>query len=382
MSTNLYRNQKELLYKNIVATTKNDQFLLNSFSFNMVSASLTNFLPNCDSGSHLHIYKEILFHQQLSLLDQFHPELVENILGEKEKAIVTRLKHQAGIIVTFHTGSYRLLNHFLLLHKIPFTLVLASQVLREQGEAFCNLSADYNFSTHPDKNFNCIDAEQPAAALQMLRALKKGQSLLVYIDGNTGTQSPSAKDNLLALNFLKGKLLVRKGIGAISHTAKVPIHCMATWIETNGNTALYHLGSIVPDIYESRALYVKRSLTFLYDHLARIVQRYPGQWEGWLYLHKSVQPIAVHTALPVAEHIDSMMMHNFFRFNSDDFGIFIMDEQYFLLHKRTYTFYQIDQQLFDCWSRDFFDLSTIPDATNAFAELLKNAVIRPARLSV
>lgn len=381
MSTNLYRNQKELLYKNIVATTKNDQLLRNSFSFNMVSASLTNFLPNCNSGSHLHLYKEILFHQQLSLLDQFHPELVEGISGHKEKEIIAQLKHQPGIIVTFHTGSYRLLNHFLLLHKIPFTLVLASQVLKEQGEQFHQLSGEYHFR-NTRKNFDCIDAEKPTAALQMLRTLNSGQSLLVYIDGNTGAQSRSAKENLLALDFLKGKLLIRKGIGAISFAAKAPIHCLASWIETNGIATLHHLGRIMPDIYESRELYVRRSLTFLYAQLATIVHRYPGQWEGWLYLHKSVQPVAEHTALPVAEHIDSLMMHNFFRFNSDDFGIFIMDEQYFLLHKRSYTFYQIDQQLFDCWSRDFFDQSSIPDAKNALAELLKNAVIRPARLSV
>lgn len=372
-----YLDKKNKIRQQLVQATDCDSALLRSASYNMASASLSNFLPGIPPQQHLLLYKRILYHQQLSVLDQVHPEPLDDMIVEpRAGAIIAQLRYQPSIIVTFHTGSYRLLNLYLLRHRVPFTLVLAKEVLEQQGDHFREV---YSRSSG-GATLDCIDAERPVAALQMLRALKKGNALVVYIDGNTG--APAPPDHLLPVPFLNGRLLSRTGISVISHLAGAPIHCLATYYGEAERLTLAYLCGISPAAEESKEDFIERSMRAIYNQLAQMVSRYPGEWEGWLYLHKSVHLLRKDTALPVAEYSPAGLSGNFYRLNSKDFAIFISDEQYFLLHKRSYTFYLIDRCLFDCLSRDRFAAMALPGAEAMAVELLRSGVVTPVCLPV
>jgi lauroyl/myristoyl acyltransferase len=378
MLTGSYLEQRNNILKNTVISTDSDAEILRGLSYNMVSASLLNFLPDIPQQNHLKLYKHILYYQQCSMLDQMHPELTDTIIAENEsQKLLHQLRREPSIIVTFHTGSYRLLNLYLMRGAIPFALVLSSEVLCRQGEEIKRIFAE---CAGGNLDLECINAEAANAALLMLGALRRGKSLLVYIDGNTG--STAGAENLFPTAFLNGRLLVRKGVSVIAHISNRPIHCMATYYDETDKLNLQYLGEIRPMTGEPRDTFTARSISQIYIHLASIVHRYPAQWEAWLYLHKSVHLSAANKALPVIQQHNFPAAHNFYRFNSNEFSTFIVDEQYYLLHKRSYTFYLIDRCLFECLSQGRSESVVMPLAQTVVAELLASGVLMPACLHV
>ena len=189
--------------------------------FDIFSASLKNYLPSIPYSSHKSIFREVIKNQKLSIFEQSYFDLIDKceIIGYK-KEIETIISNSPCIICTYHTGSYRLINHFLVKNKTNFTLVIANKVKNKYGSVFSNLFETMTLDTKSG-TFDLLDAEDPASGLKMYKALKAGRSLLLYIDGNTG--SSDKNKNICDINFLSQRIYARKGIGYLSYLANVPI---------------------------------------------------------------------------------------------------------------------------------------------------------------
>src|SRR5690349_8607120 len=101
--------------------------------FNFVSAGLTNFLPELDHNKHEAIFKDILLHQRLSVLEQEFFGALDYASYENLTPDVWKALQSPAVICTFHTGSYRLINQFLAKNNIPYSLVISKDVLEQQG---------------------------------------------------------------------------------------------------------------------------------------------------------------------------------------------------------------------------------------------------------
>ena len=73
--------------------------------------------------------------------------------------------------------------------------------------------------------------------MSLIREIKKGKSILIYIDGNLGASKK--KDNLCQINFLDDKINVRKGVAYLAYLTKTPISSIINYIENN--TINYHI---------------------------------------------------------------------------------------------------------------------------------------------
>lgn len=313
--------------------------------FNMVSAALVNYLPDIPVDEHEEIFKNILLHKKLSILEQSTYEALDhstpiNLTSE----IANQLKAKPTIICTFHTGSYRLLNLYLTKNNIPYSLVIGKDIVAQEGELFRSMYQGLP-GQHANENFHIIDAEQANVGLQMLRQLKKGHSLLLYMDGNTGAGAATTKnDNRCAIDFLGQQLFARKGIAFLAHTANVPIVTIATYRTSRENIAMRFFDPIYPDKNRERARFAEEVTQQIYDMVAPIIRQYPEQWESWLYLHKVAkikQPVRGRVSRNVATASEKICLDSF------QFGIFKANGIPFLLKKTTYSFYQINDQLYE-----------------------------------
>lgn len=349
MQDQTYTAARDLLLNNYKAHLKLKEDDNLNGQFNMVSAGLVNYLPAISTEQHEDIYKTILLHKKLSILEQSTYTALDYVTTENlSNETFNLLKSKPTIICTFHTGSYRILNLFLTRNKIPYSLVMGNDIVQQEGELFHSL---YNNlpGNSANEGFKIINAEAANVGLQMLRELKKGRSLLLYIDGNTGAGAATTKnDNRCAVNFLHQQLFARKGIAYLAHTARVPILTVASYRNSWESIRLKFFDPIFPDIYKEKKLFAEETTQQIYDLVAPLIEAYPEQWEGWLYIHKVANIIHTST-MQVNSKVKSTASEKIC-LDSFRFGIFKVNGSPFLLKKNTYSFYEINNHLYDLLS--------------------------------
>ena len=152
-------------------------------------------------------------------------------------------------------------------------------------------------------------------------------------------------DFLIAdLNFLGQQIFARKGIAFLSHAANIPIVTVASYRTSWNNIRLQFFDPIFPDADKERGLFAEETTQKMYDLVAPIVKQYPEQWEAWLYIHKVANIINPDRSQPnkrVSLGTEKITLDSF------RFGIFKLAGTSFLLKKNSYSFYEINNKLYD-----------------------------------
>lgn len=311
--------------------------------FELVSAGLVNYLPAISAEQHATLYQQLLMHQQLSVQEQFEPAVLNKISCEGDaQAGLLYMKQQPAIVCTMHTGSYRVLNLYLLQQGISFALVAGKEVLEKEGDAFRKM---YRLlSEKEDAELQLIDAEESHAGIQMLRALKTGKSLVLYLDGHTGAGTKTNENaNSCVVDFLNQQLYVRKGIAYLAHAAKVPIMPVACYRKSMEDMRLLFYDLMPANELMNRDDFAVATTQQLYTLFSELIARYPEQWEGWLTIHQNVKlinrvTIQRPTVLKKGENL---------LFDCARFGIFKTGGMPFLLDKYRYLFYPVSDELYE-----------------------------------
>lgn len=338
--------------------------------FHIVSAGLLNYLPAIPFVKHEEIYRGILFHRHLSTIEQDCIQALKTCQIEDFSAdSLTMLKSKPAIICTFHLGSYRLLNLLLSQHDIPFSLVVSEQVVQIQGADIIEIQSKLSKST-----FSLISADAPGSALKMLIELKKGRSLLIYIDGNTGSGRHTAEnDNSCRISFLNQALMVRRGIGFLAHATGVPVLPTICYRKSIHEISLKFFELIFPNQQMDRYSFSKVLVQRVYDLAAPYIEKYPEQWEAWLYLPKVAQLINPFNGakIPITAVSNGELKFDTFRF-----GLFKTTKNNYIFDKSNFLSYPIMSGMYD----KLLNATTKPFCKNGvddstFAELLNNGIL-------
>ena len=305
--------------------------------FAFFDANLSNCFPEVNRAAYTDLFKQMHLNRRLSFHDMelmHFPELIRITGWDADWA--EGLRHEPAIICTYHTGSYRMIN-FLLAHAgVPFSLVVSGKALHQEHRERNRLYASVAAQTGVCLDMQLIDAEQPKALLQMARAVKAGRTLLVYIDGNTGTRmADTGRHNLLEIDFGRQRLGARVGVASLACRLEVPIYpvrCQRQGMdmERNRDIRFEHLPAIMPVQMTTRS-FAHDATDGLYQYLAMFVKDNPEQWEGWLTLHHKL----AHT--PSAGPVNLMEPPNVW-------AVYRHKQQPYLLHKPSYTHYPLDPE--------------------------------------
>lgn len=343
-------------------------------TFNFVSANLLNFLPDLKPDMHESVFNQMLMHQQLSMLEYQYPGVIHEVTteGSAEEAMEL-MKKQPCIICTFHMGSNRLLNHYLAYHQIPYAVVMANHIASGEGNDFSDLFADL-YQQQSGEGFTLIEAQRPDAGLKMLRELKKGRSLLIYIDGNTGAGDDSFRnENRSCIDFLNGQIYARSGVGYMSHLANVPVLPVVCYRKNMDDLRLRFGQPVYPDQLQPRKAYAAAATQTIYNFFTPLLGLYPEQWECWMYLHKTVDCNSLVMA-DSAPH-GQPAIEGLYQLNKSRFGFFNIGEELYLFNKRSYTSYRVNNDIYQVLSRSF-TLPVRPEELNSqvFEQLYANRV--------
>jgi len=343
-------------------------------TLNFVSANLRNFIPQIDVGTHEMLFRHMLLQQKLSWLDLEFPAIFDHISYENSNIDAFEfLKTQPSIICTFHLGSFRLINYVLGKNGINYTLMVSDAALKEHQHNYQKIYEQHNYYAEGEK-FNIISAQSPHSGMQMLRELKKGKSLLVYIDGYSGAGNNTIQnENLLKINFLAESIYARKGIAYFSHLAKVPIVAVANYRKTKDDLCFKFFDPIFPNLTMDREIYATHTTQKIFDQFAELLLKYPEQWEAWLYLHSVIKP---HEFSEMRADGGADKNEDRLYFNKNKFGLFSINQEMFLFNKRNYNSFPLKEPIYSLLNKStIHPVSKAEFPASIFDQLINNQVL-------
>ena len=264
----------------------------------LVSAVLSLLRPELPRARHAAFTREVAWYQAWAGFDE--RELVKDgdssgldwllattAVDDPADVLGRAAAGEARIFCTAHVGSYRLLNAVLAGLGAPFALVVDARTVREQGGQFMRSFEEIAASRGLPMRQALLDAEAPSVGVQVLRLLRRGVSVVFYIDGNTGTGGMARRDDSMTRVRLFGRALwVRRGVAYLAHAAGVPLVPVFNERTAADARRLTVHRSLTPAADEDRERFAARATQEVYDLLAGYLTRVPSQWEGWLYLHR------------------------------------------------------------------------------------------------
>ncbi len=365
-----FKSRVKRLKNNIFnADKKNEEKYSKSFAF--TSANLNTFLPSINIKEHKKFYKNCLYNQHLSNIEEDDINTIDSlsIVNDTSFKNITEIKHlqKPKIFTTFHLGSYRILNSFLTKHGFNSTLIVDEEVYSTQKETFLKgwkIVDDYYKN---NSSFTVLNAEKRSIILTLMRLMKTNNVLIVYLDGNTGTGKKLNKNpNLTTIEFLKNKMFVRKGFAFLSNILKANIIPVLSY-RNNGKNNLHFYKEMPYNATISREQSINKIINYNFKNFEKHLLKYPEQWEGWFYMQKWFD-LAKFKKQPYSKINDIKGIVNSKRYIPFKYCV----NKYFLLDKTDFTSYPISHGVYkNLWNNtiEFMD-------RKSKSELIKiNAII-------
>ncbi|PIY07714.1 MAG: hypothetical protein COZ18_16050 [Flexibacter sp. CG_4_10_14_3_um_filter_32_15] len=280
----------------------------NNYLFATTSASLFRLMPQIPYSKHKSIFEKLLFNLQLLNIEEKHAELfIENFeVIDIENSLDKAQKGNPFLFCCFHTGAYSLIPGVLTRQSLDFGF-LSNKILTERkGEHFLETHRKYCEQHNIDSKTQLINVEESKGIWKALRMLKEGKSLIVYVDGNTGSNySKKESNNTVKVDFLGEALRVRQGIAFLSYACNVPIVPILSSREyQDSELKLKRKYTLLPALYptkftdkksqnaSSKEEFAAQTMQKLYSILEKEVIKNGAdaetirEWEGWIFVNK------------------------------------------------------------------------------------------------
>lgn len=250
-------------------------YALNSWSFALFSANIHRYLPQFSWEEHQILYHKWMdYHRERSLSHQLrHKQIDEGVV---------HACRCPSIITIFHLGDHLVWPILLAQNGIRFNVILDRNVYQDAKKVFdrlLNQLSTYGYT--PELLFS----DDPGLLLKIRSRKAKGQHLLCFADGSSGSSIPT-KDERVSIPFMAGEIRLKKGIPFMSHLFAMPILSLLP-VTKAGMQYLKIDRIIAPSTGEKRDTYVPRCLREIYLGLEQIVRTAPFTWECWGYLHRN-----------------------------------------------------------------------------------------------
>lgn len=308
--------------------------------FTTFSANVENLLPSIPRQQHEMLFRELLLQQIFTTFDQ-------QCLSAGDLVKLRGVSNGLGkisepkIYCTYHLGSYRLLTSVLFRQGVDCVLLVGSNMNRSQGNAMANHIEGLRQKHGLTNVFRVVETGSPSAGLTVLRELKAGRSLIVYVDGSPET-APMGEDKqqFLSVRFGKRRIVTRKGVGYLSHAANVPIIPVVSYRQSDLMNVLHYLKPIRPIAQSDREMYCQEVMQQLYDAFWPYLTKYPEQWEGWNFIHSFLEPETSKRAYLGGPSLRPS-------FNEERYTLCDLEQAPILFDRRLYQTYEITEDLRD-----------------------------------
>lgn len=308
--------------------------------FTTFSANVENLIPSIPRHQHEELFKEVLLQQVFTNFDQ-RCLTAGDLVKLRGLPDLSGKDAGAKIYCTYHMGSYRLLASVLFRKGVDCVLLVGNNMNRTQGDSMAEHIEGLRQKHGLTNVFRIVEAGHATAGLTILRELKAGRSVVVYVDGSPETTPEEGEEQqFLSVRFGQRHVLTRKGVGYLSHAANVPIVPVVSYRQPNMTNVLQFFPPIRPIHQSNREMYCQETMQQLFDVFWPYVVNYPEQWEGWSFIHSFLEPeIVKRKPLSLPAHRPA--------FNDYRYTLCDLEKAPILFDRRLYQTYEITEDLRD-----------------------------------
>lgn len=245
------------------------------------SASLYNFLGNSAPKEHMKIYNSVV-NQALKAHEDLVDFGAESLTVIDPCSVLAKARNHACIFITFHTGSFNLLVSYLLKSGQQFYVLSDTQSM--DNKDYNEATERYRQQYKNDCSLEMLNVEESKAIFNIIRKIRKGATMVGFLDGNKGVDGQSkTNENLLDVNFLNGKVKVRKGLPYMAFITKTPV-VLALNYEVEGEKYLKIYEPITVE-EDDKDAFCTRVINTVFNHFGDHVVKHIDQWANWPYVH-------------------------------------------------------------------------------------------------
>lgn len=210
----------------------------------------------------------------------FNNLILENGINDVILNVIKpKLPDSPSIFVTLHLGCYNIIPAYLLSIGKKVCIPVTKRVYYEQVSIY--KKAFVKFISNKNADIKFVNIESSAGFIELLRSVKNGYSLLVYIDGNSGVGGMERKDDkLMTLEFFNNPILIRKGIGFLSLKLGLNINLIYNYVSDDLKTCnLLFMDSLSYCEFNNE----EQLITAIWKSFNKPIFHHFEQWEPWLY---------------------------------------------------------------------------------------------------
>ncbi len=247
--------------------------IYNTWGFALFSANIHHFFSHLSWNSHPLIYnKWIEYHK---------PKRIKLENSWDLSDLLPQIADHPSILCLYHLGYHAQIPNAFADQDVCFDILMDRYVFESHQKEINQMK--FNLK-HKDSNYRFLFSDDPQVLVKARSTLSQGRHLVIFADGNSGTQKDSIT-NRVEVNFCGNKINVRKGIAVLSYLLKAPIIPLTHLKKTKKFKIV--LGNIIkPNDYQKSKEYIINAMQYLYSFLELQIIKEPYKWESWNYLHE------------------------------------------------------------------------------------------------
>ncbi|MDD2277890.1 MAG: hypothetical protein PHF25_08395 [Candidatus Margulisbacteria bacterium] len=310
-----------------------------SYGYSIFLANVNRFLPNFKKENYEQFYKQLIYNQYLVTFDQYDFEKLDKVSVINNSSFeLTSSILSPTVFATFHYGSYRVINSYLLKYGFKVVLIIDEHAYNTQKQ---KIEDSYNklklYANQNNSDYIILNVKDSSSIFRLKELLKNGYALIVYLDGNTGSlKGKNFKKGYEYLNFLAGNINVKNGIAVLSYLLKATIIPVITHWDKDENIYINFHRDIKSTDYSNNRFFIEDSIAKLYSILENSVKNTPEQWECWSYIHEWFER---NKSYPYKIQNTSTLK---LIFNEDRYSLFSLKNEYYFFDKYSYRAFPLD----------------------------------------
>jgi len=310
-----------------------------SYGYSIFQANINRFLPNIKKENYEQFYKQLIYNQYLVTFDQYDFEKLDKVSITNNSSLeLTSSILTPTVFATFHYGSYRVINSYLLKYGFKVVLIIDEHAYNTQKQ---QIEDSYNklkiYANQNNSDYIILNVKDSSSIFRLKKLLKNGYVLIVYLDGNTGSlKGKNFKKGYTNLNFLAGNINVKNGIAVLSYLLKATIIPVMTHWDKDENFNINFHKEIKSTDYSNNRLFIEDSISKLYSILESYVKNIPEQWECWSYIHEWFER---NKSYPYKIQNTSDLK---WILNEERYSLFSLKNEYYFFDKYSYRGFPLD----------------------------------------
>lgn len=342
-SSDIFKSFKENPFVSVKTDT--DKFFTNLNKYHLLSGNST-----FDRQSSF--FKDVVFYQLFNQLDTqcnyklFTDELIE--------ICNPHLTPKTSLFCLFHYGAFIQIPTILKMMSIDFVIV---SMAIDSNDVVNWETKDNSISekTEQIEQPISINPFEKESIFKIYKYLKKGVSVLIYLDGIQGNVDQQDK-RIKKIDFFDQQLALSSGIMEISQKLKIPVvPVMAERTEDYKIRAVFYNLENNEDFLEEN--YTQIAIQNTVNILAGYLKNQPAQWQEWTHIHQKMiyrNPNKDSKSDFFTKFIDRAKQSIYnkkpsakssLKFNTDEYEIVSINHESYIVCIRNYVSFKITDKL-------------------------------------